>query len=616
MPERVTHMAQRISVICHCALIFIEIGLALTSVVFLAWASDKGFDITDEGYYLLGSQFPSEVKLFVNTAHNYTSILYHILCRNVIRLRLAGLFLSVVAAAVFFLGFQRLTDRSKVAWGQTILFKFEAISLICLGAMLYYEWFLPTPSYNSLNAFALTVCSGLMFHAVAGLERLNGKCFSVPLALFAAGLCIGISFFVKFPTGISLFGLFGLALAVWPRQELKTRLRGLGFMILGLTVWLLFHFIIIQSPTTWWRALSRGIEANLNLGGGHGIAALGRYFDECRQLAKSAFLDFWKLHIALIVGFPILLRLRKAFRDVAWIPSTFVLSIFGCALWQSYRRGFYLGGMNYYLFITRFYLSWLLLLTTAVIAVLIDGERVKYWFTHHDFLAVILFCAIMFLLPFVGAVGTGNYIFVGTLWYMAPWFALFLVLLGALSGLLRNRWILVVGVLIITSFACAQIVSGCLYGPYRLNTGLSGQTQATEIGYPPTILKLDPETSEFFNRIRWMAQENGFEPGDDVLGFFNVPGVVFALGGRSPVNPWYYGGYKGSRNFAEKALSLVPPERLKRAFVLETSGSAEWMPDLAKFGINFPGDYILCGELTIPYPWTKETVRFWKPRSF
>ena len=113
-----------------------------------------------------------------------------------------------------------------------------------------------------------------------------------------------------------------------------------------------------------------------------------------------------------------------------------------------------------------------------------------------------------------------------------------------------------------------------------------------------------------------MAQEDGFKPGGDVLGFFDMPGVVFALGGRSPGNPWYNCGYKGSRAFAQKALSLVPPERLKRAFILETSGSAECMPDLAKFGINFPGDYILCGELVIPYPWTKETVRFWKPRFF
>jgi hypothetical protein len=608
------HMTQRISVICQWIIVLIGVALMLITVVFLGWTSDRGFDITDEGYYLLSSQFPGEVKLFVTEAHDYASILYRLSFQNVVVLRLAGLSLNLVAAAVFCLGFQRLTDRFKVGWGQTILFRFAEVSLIPLGMMACYVWFLPTPFYNSLNAIALTAGSGLFFLALAGLETLNRKCFTVRLALFAAGLCIGVSFFVKFPTGVSLFALLGLALAVWPRQELKTRLRALGFVVLGLTVWLLFHFIVIQSPATWWRAFRNGLEVMATLGAGHDVGTLNRYFHEFRYLAKIAILHFWKLHVALALGFTILFALQKALRNKTWLPSILILSIFACAVWQSYRRGFYLGGMSYLLNINGFYLSWLMLMSTAVIAAVIYCQRVKYYLVHPEFWGLGLFVTIMFFLPFVGAVGTGNNIFVGTLWYMAPWVALLLILLGALSGLLRNRWILAVGAPIISIFACAQIVSGCLYGPYRLNTDLWGQTQATEIGYPPTILKLDPKTSEFFNRIRLMAQEHGFKPGNDVLGFLDLAGVVFALGGRSPGFPLYTGGYKGSRAFDEKALSLVPPERLKRAFILETSGSAEWMPDLAKFGINFPGDYILCGELTIPYPWTKETVRFWKPR--
>ncbi len=605
-------LANWVTVIRRNGLAFIGVMLAVFTAVFLMWAFNKGFDITDEGYYLLSSQFPSEVKIFVTTAHIYTSILYRIAGGNVIALRLVGLLITLVSGGVFLLGFQRLANRFKTACGQTILFRFEAFSLICLGAMLYYEWFFPTPSYNSYNAFAVTACSGLMFFVLAGLEKLNGKSISVRLALLATGICIGVSLFVKFSSGISLFVLFGLALAVWPRQALRTRLWALGFVILGVTAWLLFHFIIIQSPATWWRGFSKGIEVTTAYG--YNASALGRYFHECRDLAKDAFLDFWRLHVALVVGLTILFVLRKTLRNESWLPSILILSIFAIAVWQSYRRGFYLGGMSHYSLITRFYLSWLMLLITAVFIVLIYCQRLMYCFRHRDFLAVLLFDGILFLLPFVGAVGTGNYIFVSTLWYMAPWFSLLLILLVALALLLKNRLVLAVGALIIGSFASAQIVSGCLYGPYRLNTGLLGQTQATEVGYPTTVLKLDSATSEFFRRIRQMAQEHGFKPGDDVFGFFDLPGVVFALGGRSPGNPWYNCGYKGSRAFTEKALSLVPQERLKRAFILETSRSAECMPDLAKYGIDFPGDYVLCGELMIPYPWTKESMRFWKPR--
>ena len=149
--------------ICQWIIVLIGIALMLITVVFLAWASDRGFDITDEGYYLLSSQFPGEVKLFVTEAHDYASILYRLSFQNVVVLRLAGLSLNLVAAAVFCLGFQRLTDRFKVGWGQTILFKFAGVSLIPLGMMVCYVWFLPTPFYNSLNAMALTAGSGLFF---------------------------------------------------------------------------------------------------------------------------------------------------------------------------------------------------------------------------------------------------------------------------------------------------------------------------------------------------------------------------------------------------------------------------------------------------------------------
>ena len=84
------------------------------------------------------------------------------------------------------------------------------------------------------------------------------------------------------------------------------------------------------------------------IGGGQDISALKRYLDECQDLAKNAILDFWKLHVVLLVGFTGLFLLRKALRDKTWLPAFFILSIYACAVWQSYQRGFYLGGERHY----------------------------------------------------------------------------------------------------------------------------------------------------------------------------------------------------------------------------------------------------------------------------
>lgn len=138
------------------------------------------------------------------------------------------------------------------------------------------------------------------------------------------------------------------------------------------------------------------------------------------------------------------------------------------------------------------------------------------------------------------------------------------------------------------------------------------QTVPTEIGVPGTKLKLDPPTSEFFRKIHKIANDYGFKPGDDLLAFCSMPGMVFALGGRSPSSPWYSNGYKNSKATNEMVLSFVPEERIKNAFILQNTEGADGFPDLAKFGINFPGDYILCGEMV--WPATKDLVKLWKPK--
>lgn len=51
---------------CRTAALIIFL-LNLIAIGFLVWASDKGFDITDDGYYLLASQFPMDVSMCTNT---------------------------------------------------------------------------------------------------------------------------------------------------------------------------------------------------------------------------------------------------------------------------------------------------------------------------------------------------------------------------------------------------------------------------------------------------------------------------------------------------------------------------------------------------------------------
>jgi hypothetical protein len=60
-------------------------------------------------------------------------------------------------------------------------------------------------------------------------------------------------------------------------------------------------------------------------------------------------------------------------------------------------------------------------------------------------------------------------------------------------------------------------------------------------------------------------------------------------------------------------MGFVSPERLKKAFVLQSSDNQK-LPDLKKFGIKFPRKYVLCGGFF--FPGTNNIIYLWKPRNF
>jgi len=215
-------------------------------------------------------------------------------------------------------------------------------------------------------------------------------------------------------------------------------------------------------------------------------------------------------------------------------------------------------------------------------------------------------------LPFFAAAGTGNPLYLNTLFTMAPWFALLAILLALLSELTHSTLIFRGGALLLAAFACSQITTGYQVSPYRLHASVLQQTVVTEIGNPENWLHLDSQTADFFETIRHAAHAAGLRPGDDVLAFFNMPGVVYALGARSPVAPWYHAGYPGAKKMNEYLVSLVPSSRLARAYILHKEGNPEGFPDLRLFGLAFPQNYEPIAEAV--WPVTGQRVRLWKPR--
>ena len=588
------------------------------TVIFLVWACYRGFDFTDEGYYLLNYRYPDNIPFGVSSYHQYFGFFYKILNYDIALLRVGGIILLLISTLIFHFGFHRIAAsfrNSSIRNSMFKRYKLFGITEYCflgIGTLLIYSWFLPSPSYNTLNAIFLNAGTGLYFAGIGILLMRKERSTNAWLFLFFSGVFIGCSFFTKFTSGFALYGILCITSACWPRLTLPQRLKAIALITAGKISWFMLHFILIQSISDWWSFLSGGIELISALKSGHGINSVTRYLAEFKHLIIASVLKFWGAYAILSIGALLFLIFARKSAPSFQKLLTWLLLIPLSAVAISYQRNQFIGGVGRFGQLTEFYLSVMILLTAVIIVIQVI-LRNRQHISPLD-ITLLVFAGSSFGLPFMGAIGTGNQIYTITLYHMVPWFAIFLILIRLMATAYKSALIYSITILTIAAFASSQILSGCLNNPYRLNSGVLHQSMKTEIGYPASNLLLDTRANRFITELRRLATIHGFKPGDDMLAFYNMPGAVFCLGGRSPGIPWFFGGYKGSKNFAEKALSRIPRDRLRKAFVLQNGIKTFEMPDLSRFGINFPSDYDLCGRLSAPNGNSEEQILLWKPK--
>lgn len=573
--------------------------LSLVTLFFLFSVNQKGFDITDEGFHLLASKYPNDVEVWTNVAHVYTGLLYYGVGQNIVALRMLSELLLFVCATFFSIGFTQLANYLAPPFFSSKQEKLIAWAFITLGALFYYIHFDTTPCYNTLNAMLLYFAAGWF---CLGLKKLltSNQDTVASLCFLMIGLCVGILFLIKFPTAISLLALFSLALLAWPALSWKSNLLSIMMMLIGSTIWLGVHVAFLQSPAVLWTTLHDGINTFILFGLHKPDHCLQHYALETGMLIVKAFSYFWMVYLALFVGV-----LVFSINTVFW-------SVITLAALRSISLHFYAGGTDNSIQLIEIYSAWLLLFAFFVLLTCclqkISLNVIRNTVARQYTVIVIL----LFALPFVGAVGTANILTLNLTQYVGCWFALLLGLLEFLSYRYKNNVFILTGPVLLGLFATSQIISSGFIAPYSLNTTIQFQTVSTDIGYPVSSLKLDPATHEFFVKMNAIAKQSGLKPGTDIFAFSNMPGLVFALGGRSPVIPWYL-TLPHAKTVNESLLKRLDLERVKNAYILQNAKGGDGMPNLENLGIHFPSDYIFCGEAV--WPLTGEWVRLWKPRS-
>jgi hypothetical protein len=229
----------------------------------------------------------------------------------------------------------------------------------------------------------------------------------------------------------------------------------------------------------------------------------------------------------------------------------------------------------------------------------------------------LLFLLWLAVLPFVTAAGTTHRIFINALLHAAPLSAATLLLASSLDKDLRRGIVVPSVCLVIVALGFSQFFTGFVLSPYRTGPKWT-QSVSVEIGVPSTVLKLDPASAECIRKTRQALAGAGFKPGDDIIALYGLPGLVYAVGGVSPQRPWFFdaeGILEDANNLA--ALKKIPPQRIKKSFILIKDNDQRAFDQLNECKIDFPKSYKLLKSIKIKYKNnTNSVISIFAPNDF
>lgn len=556
--------------IACCAVFFININ--------------HGFDITDESFYLLSAQFPADVQASFFRYGFYTGLLYQLGGESVVALRSIGIVLLLLASFILSLTLFRQSQQNEPSP--------LVLQLATVGASLvYYNYWLLTPSYNWLALVGLLLAGSGMFSALS-CAREN------PLPGIAVGVSGALCFVAKPSVAAALALIYLLWVALHHRDI--AWLRTTVISALSASAALLLHSYLLEGGVQAYAdRVTAGVRLGEQLGAGHVLSVvLTKSWLDISSLPRLIQAKVpWSLGLAAIGGCLVYIVERVAGLSSKWRLGYAVAVPIACwlELWQGNS---WVGGSGYG---NKLGLSALSFLLPCLIAGLVcrfmqpSGGDHSPLSKRLSLLTIPLICVL-----FAGAFAFGSNN--GLLRQSSLAFVFYAAAilhcgrslsLSSNSNAPQN----IVSALVLLS---SLLVSySALDKPYRSALPITAQTSAFDLRGRDTLIT-DPDTAAYANELMRIADRHHWHSGNYLIDLTGgSPGALVILGARFITIPWLAGGYKGSNDFVTAALGEAEPANLSNAWVLVAPSGRRSVDNqvLQKLGLDFPASYIEVGEL-------------------
>ena len=535
----------------------LTILLVLLSIIIYLLVSNvaKGFDITDESYYILYAQHQSEIYPVIRRDGFFTGIIYLLVNENLGYLKLSGIFLLIGFSAWLALELFKYLEYKLQLHNNN---KWLYIAPIIASSLAYYRHWLITPSYNWLALL------GSLLILISLLRIVNNRktnyekliTFDYLLLVFA----LNMAFMAK-PTTALVLGLIVFLFLLMERQNINVKKS--FFSIFMLTVLIVMSHILWSygNIETYYERLIESLHRMSTVDSRYTlsdrlistITELKGFFFEKYYFHK---IDNWYiLFIAILLLF---IAILKSTKNIGFILLYLIFIGYSFLLFQ---EGLILNSKMIW-----FRLTELMVLSWGIVFVsLLYTNKVKIFFKQSIFILIIIF--IFSFASIAYALGTN-----GTMVYAMSSSIIFIVIgiivaNAVIDDIFETNIFLASSGIVITTFILYMLLTAYEH-PYRLITSIKDQNQKVDLlgglyvdeinkKYIESLQKIKKNNSTLNKRITLLDMTGG-SPGANVI----LEADFFG-------EPWLAGGYPGSKQFAERVLKpYLGTDKLRKAWIL------------------------------------------------
>ena len=570
-------------------LLLLFIFTSFISLTVIIWATNKGFNLSDEGFYITGYNNLIEFPFWLSSFHFLTNNTLSNIGSGILFFRIARLPLTILGS--IFLSYSLWRLLKKYNFINRINEKATRIALGLfglIGSFIGYGFGPQALSYNHYTLILGNLFLGFIFLAFTHSNNVKRNVFfSIVL-----GIICGFEFFVKIPT------TFLLSLLFFGAQVLLFKhLRWFSFINIFLfALFALLSFSFISFPASPISVLDEYLYV---------ISFISKFYSHdisyVLQNYKIGILDFWNCHLInyipalcflLIASY---IAVQNRFIKIKPVGKFLLIFILLSIVYSLFRKGYFLSGSQHNSTAPLVYIISIFLF--IALSILLFIKHITKFAT--DFFLEKLFVVLSLLFfPIICAMGTGNYLHVQILFFLNTWF-FFIYLIYLFFELEKTNLNIGISILLITLTVKStfDLVTGLVIDPYKINGPLWEQTEPLKISLTNETILIDKKLMNTIKTLQPIMEKqnpDAFFTSSQLLGLsyiFNKKLIGYA---------WYDSGISPKEFFYQSYNQSVLKEKNNICFMLLSAEN------------NYKiFDYLSDGKTTtklITIPWENDSI--------